>query len=228
MAWIDCLARGATLGRSLVTRGDFMARDSLPARLSHEPLRPAPAGRLTVPADAPSVLLNQPRSVSSTPSTYRLGRTRGGVRPVHFDPFFFPLDRIGAWNRLYGRSGFVQYQCMLPEAVSTAGITVLLERVAAAGRGSFLAVLKLLGSGGEGLLSFSMEGYTLALDFPMRPGTLALLDDLDEITVAEASIALAECQHFHNHVRPHQALDWKTPAEYLQTIKDCPSQSHIP
>ncbi len=182
VAWIDCLARGARLGRSLVSRGTFMACGSLPSRLVREPLCPAPVGRLTVPFDAPSVLLNRPRSVSSTPSTYRLGRTRGGVRPVHFDPFFFPLDRVGAWNRLYGRSGFVQYQCMLPEAVSTAGITVLLERVAAAGRGSFLAVLKLLGSGGERLLSFSMEGYTLALDFPMRPGTLALLDDLDEIT----------------------------------------------
>ena len=103
---------------------------------------------------------------------------------MHFDPFFFPLDRIGAWNRLYGRRGFVQYQCVLPRAESDAGIRTLLECVAAAGQGSFLAVLKLLGPAGDGLMSFPMEGYTLALDFPMRPRTPALLDALDEITHA--------------------------------------------
>ena len=182
VAWIDCLARGAKSGRSLVTRGEFMARGALPGRLAGDPLRPASAGRLTVPADAPPVLLN-PASVRLFNALhYRLGRMRGEARPIHFEPFFFPLDRIGEWNRLYGRRGFVQYQCVLPKAESPAGIAALLERVAATGRGSFLATLKLLGPGGEGLLSFPMEGYTLALDFPMRPDTLSLLDDLDALT----------------------------------------------
>ena len=180
VAWVDCLARGAKLGRSLVTRGAFMTRGALPAQLAREPLRPARTSRLTVPVDAPSVLLNRASIGLFNALYYRRGRS--GARPVHYETFFFPLDRLGAWNRLYGRRGFVQYQCVLPKAESPAGIGALLERSAAAGQGSFLAVLKLLGPGGEGLLSFPMEGYTLALDFPMRPGTLALLEALDEIT----------------------------------------------
>ena len=182
VAWIDCLARGAKLGRSLVERGAFMARGDLPARLARDPLRPAPAGRLAIPFDAPSGLLNR-ASIGGFNALYHWrGRAHGEPRPVHFDPFFFPLDRIEGWNRLYGRRGFVQYQCVLPKAESAAGLAALLARVAAAGQGSFLAVLKLLGPGGDGLLSFPMEGYTLALDFPMRKGTLALLDALDVIT----------------------------------------------
>ena len=183
VAWIDCLARGARLGRSLVSRGTFMACGSLPPRLVREPLCPAPVGRLTVPFDAPSVLLNRASIGLYNALYYRRGQVRGGAaRPIHFDPFFFPLDGIEAWNRLYGRRGFVQYQCVLPRAKSSAGIVALLERVAATGQGSFLAVLKLLGPAGEGMMSFPMEGYTLALDFPVRSGTAALLDGLDEIT----------------------------------------------
>ena len=182
VAWIDCLARGAKLGRSLVTRGAFMARGALPSQLAREPLRPARTSRLTIPVDAPSVLLNRASITLFNALYYRRGRMRSGARPVHFETFFFPLDRLGAWNRLYGRRGFVQYQCVLPKTESPAGIGALLERSAAAGQGSFLAVLKLLGPGGEGLLSFPMEGYTLALDFPMGPDTLALLEALDEIT----------------------------------------------
>ena len=184
VAWIDCLARGRALGRALLLRGWPLDRRSLPARLARAPLRPGPAGRLIVPLDAPPALLNRVSIRLFNELYYRLGRARGGARPVHFEPFFFPLDRIEAWNRLYGRNGFVQYQCVLPKRESPAGIAALLARVAAAGQGSFLAVLKLLGPGRGGLLSFPMEGYTLALDFPLRAGTLPLLDALDAITHA--------------------------------------------
>ena len=182
VAWIDCLARGAKLGRAVVTRGAFMERGALPPRLAIDPLRPATVGRLTVPADAPAALLNRALIGAFNALYYRAGRARGEARPVHFDSFFFPLDRIAAWNRLYGRRGFTQYQCVLPRAESPAGLAALLARTAAAGQGSFLAVLKLFGPGGDGLLSFPMEGYTLALDFPLRAGTQALLDELDAIT----------------------------------------------
>ena len=183
VAWIDCLARGARLGRAVMTRGAFMARGALPPRLASDPLRLAPAGNLRVPADAPSALLNRVSIGLFNEFCYRRarGRARAGARPVRFDRFFFPLDRIEAWNRLYGRRGFVQHQCVLPKGESAAGIAALLERVASSGRGSFLAVLKLFGPAGEGPMSFPMEGYTLALDFPLQGGTAALLDALDDI-----------------------------------------------
>ncbi len=184
VAWIDCLARGAGLGRSVMTRGAFMERSALPPRLASDPLRPAPGVKCRIPADAPSALLNRISVGLFNELCYRHGRARArfGARPVHFDRFFFPLDRIEAWNRLYGRRGFVQYQCVLPKDESAAGIAALLERAAASGQSSFLGVLKLFGPAGDGLMSFPMEGYTLALDFPLRAGTAALLDGLDEIT----------------------------------------------
>ena len=183
VAWIDCLARGGRLGRALVTQGEFLERGALAGPLAREPLRRAAAGdlRLTVPIAAPGAVLNRVSIGAFNELYYRLGGMRGGARAVHFDRFFFPLDGIGAWNRLYGRAGFVQYQCVLPKGEGAAGIAALLERAADAGRGSFLAVLKLLGAAGEGPMSFPMEGWTLALDFPMREGTLELLDDFDAI-----------------------------------------------
>ena len=184
VAWIDCLARGAKLGRSLVSRGGWLARGSLPSRLASNPLRPASPATLAVPIDAPSALLNRTSIRLFNALHYRRGRVRGGERPVHYGSFFFPLDRIEAWNRLYGRRGFVQYQCVLPKAESRRGVAALLECVAAAGSGPFLTVLKLFGRAGEGMMSFPLEGYTLALDFPMRSGTVALLRRLDTITHA--------------------------------------------
>ena len=183
VAWIDCLARGATLGRGLLTRGRFLDRGALPLPLAEQPMRPAPERRRRVPVDAPSALLNRFSIGLFNEFYHRSGRRRAsaGARPVHFDGFFFPLDRIEGWNRLYGRRGFVQYQCVLPGAESAAGVAALLERIAAAGRGSFLAVLKQFGPAGDGLMSFPMEGYTLALDFPLGAGALALLDELDDI-----------------------------------------------
>ena len=212
-AWVDCLARGAKLGRALLIRGEFMERGALPPRLASDPLRLPPAGKLTVPVDAPSVLLNRASISLFNELYYRRGRAQAKARPVHFDSFFFPLDRIEAWNRLYGRKGFVQYQCVLPKAESPTGIAALLERVTAAGQGSFLAVLKLFGPAGDGLMSFPLEGYTLALDFPMRRGTRALLDELDEIThrhggrVYFAKDACCAPERVHEGYPRHSAFD---------------------
>ena len=186
VAWIDCLAQGSRLGRSLLMRGGFMALNELPAELESDPLRLGPPGRLRVPVDAPSGMLNRLSAGAFNELYYQAGRARArcGRRPVHYERFFFHLDRIAAWNRLYGRAGFAQYQCVLPATESRAGMTALLEHCAGSGRGSFLAVLKLFGPAGKALMSFPMEGYTLALDFPMRRGTPELLDALDVITHA--------------------------------------------
>ena len=181
-AWVDGLARGAGLGRALVSRGAWLPRASLPGPLASRALRPAPPARAAVPAAAPSALLNRPAVRLFNALRYRRGRMRGGEHPVHYGPFLFPLDGIAAWNRLYGRRGFVQYQCVLPRAESPRGLTALLECAATAGQGPFLTVLKPFGPAGEGLMSFPMEGHTLAMDFPMRAGVRTLLDRLDGIT----------------------------------------------
>ena len=131
MAWLDCLARGAKLGRALLTRGAFMAHDELPSPWASDPLRLPPGGQLRVPVDAPSVLLNRVSVGLFNALYYRRGRARTGTRPGHFAPFFFPLDRLAAWNRLYGRKGFVQYQCVLPKAESASGLAALLTRLTA-------------------------------------------------------------------------------------------------
>lgn len=184
VAWIDCLARGAQRGRALLLRGDFMALAALPQRLAGDPLRRAPRTRLTVPFDAPSALVNRGSIGLYNAFRYRRERIFGAARPVHFDRFFFPLDGIGAWNRLYGQRGFVQYQCVLPRAESSPGLVALLQRVARGQAPCPLATLKLLGAQGDGMMSFPQEGHTLALDLPMRDGTPELLADLDAITHA--------------------------------------------
>lgn len=181
VAWVDCLATGRNTGRSVVSRGDFMARDELPTKLRGEPLRWRRRWVPTLPFDVPAALLNRSSVRFHNALHHRRHRVFGGLRPTHLAPFFFPLDGINAWNRIYGRRGFVQFQCVLPKAEGQAGVAQLLQKVADSGRGSFLAVLKLLGPQGDGLLSFPLEGYTLCLDFPMRPGTLDLLDALEEI-----------------------------------------------
>ena len=182
VAWIDCLAQGAKQGRSLLMRGRFMEPRALPARLAADPLRLATGRQLTVPVDAPSVLLNRHTIRVFNEWYYRRGVRLSRPHLVHFDRFFFPLDRLRSWNRLYGRRGFVQYQCVLPKGKSPIGLRALLDRISTARHASFLAVLKLFGPAGEGLLSFPMEGYTLTLDFPMHTGTPTLLVALDEIT----------------------------------------------
>ena len=181
VAWIDCLVRGTKQGRSLFMRGRFLERNALPPRLAPDPLRPTAARQLTIPVDAPSMLLNRLTIRVFNEWHYRRGAMLSRARFVPFDRFFFPLDRLQEWNRLYGRRGFVQHQCVLPKRESSTGIRAILDRISTVGQGSFLAVLKLFGPAGEGLLSFPMEGYTLTLDFPIRTDTPALLATLDEI-----------------------------------------------
>jgi decaprenylphospho-beta-D-ribofuranose 2-oxidase len=107
----------------------------------------------------------------------------GRERHLDLERFFYPLDSILDWNRLYGRAGFVQFQCVIPDAAARDALRTLLTRIAATGNASFLAVIKTLGSNGRGHLSFPMRGITLALDFPQRDGVVSLLDTLHDITI---------------------------------------------
>ena len=100
---------------------------------------------------------------------------------MHFDDFFYPLDAIENWNRIYGKPGFTQYQFILPIEVSYEGLEKILSKISASSKGSFLAVLKLYGKANENYLSFPMEGYSLALDFKIESDLFPLLDELDDI-----------------------------------------------
>jgi hypothetical protein len=113
---------------------------------------------------------------------YYYRRQHLGDHIVDYDRFFYPLDVLAHWNRMYGRRGFIQFQCVVPKAGGPAALKAILEKVAASGQGSFLAVLKLLGASSR-YLSFPMEGYTLALDFPLSERTLALQTELDRLVL---------------------------------------------
>jgi FAD/FMN-containing dehydrogenase len=179
VAWIDCLARGDALGRSLLFLGEHARAGELPAERRLAPLSIPKKHSRTVPVDVPGFAQNRWSIGAFNELYYRVARP--GTDILDYDRFFYPLDGILEWRRLYGRAGLVQYQCVLPLAASRVGLTLLLKRIADAGLGSFLGVLKLFGHQNSGMLSFPMEGYTLALDFPARAKTLALFPILDAI-----------------------------------------------
>ncbi len=182
VAWIDCLARGQKMGRSLVMFGEHATRADLPAERRDKPFS-IPARRAKrFPFDAPSFVLNPWSLALFNEAYYRNGRRRAGRSLLDWDAYFYPLDSIHDWNRLYGRKGFAQFQCVLPLVSSDLGMRVLLDTISKSGQGSFLAVLKRFGAEGGGL-SFPMEGYSLALDFPIHRNTIDLLKRLDSIVL---------------------------------------------
>ncbi len=174
VAWIDCLARGDKLGRSLLMLGEHSAEGEL---------RPGRDGRLAVPFELPSFTLNS-YSVRTFNWLYYHRVLRQSVQHrVHYDKFFYPLDGVRQWNRIYGRRGFTQYQFVLPKETGAAGMRQIIERIASSQRGSFLAVLKAFGKENENYLSFPREGLTLALDFKIDDALFMLLEELDQIVL---------------------------------------------
>ncbi|MEY8829340.1 FAD-dependent oxidoreductase [Sedimentitalea sp. XS_ASV28] len=181
VAWIDCLATGSDLGRSILMLGEHAGRGEVPD--GSRPFETPHRARRRVPLDAPSWALNRLSVRAFNALYYRQGARRAGLSIVDWDSYFYPLDAILEWNRIYGRPGFAQFQCVLPPERARAGLTALLQAISGAGKGSFLAVLKRLGPQ-ESAFSFPMDGYTLALDFPVNAAVLALLETLDGITLA--------------------------------------------
>lgn len=180
-AWIDCISTGGSLGRSVLHVGDFASRDALPANLRTEPLHAKEKTSPPIPFNLPNFALNSLSMRAFNIGYYAIHRDRNdSVTP--YDVFFFPLDSIHNWNRIYGKRGFVQYQCVWPLAESRAGLIETLEAISGSGRASFLAVLKKFGAQ-EGMLSFPMPGYTLALDFPVTDGLMEFLDRLDAMAL---------------------------------------------
>ena len=174
VAWVDCTAKGGKLGRGLLSRGNWQAAG---------PLVPHDEPGKAMPTDRVDGLLNPLTLKLFNTAYHSLGRMRSGRIVSHYEPFLYPLDSILHWNRLYGRKGFYQYQCVIPDAAGREPVRRLLEAIASSGEGSFLAVLKRFGERpSPGMLSFPQPGLTLALDFPNRGATtLDLLGRLDAI-----------------------------------------------
>ena len=174
VAWIDCLAQGDNLGRSLLMVGEH-AEDG--------PLTVADKNPLTMPVDAPSSLLN-PFSIKAFNALYYAKAQHGvSTRRRSFESYFYPLDQILQWNKLYGKAGFMQYQFVIPTSAGREGLRQILKTIAASGQGSFLAVLKTFGKQNANYLSFPIEGYTLALDFKVTESIFALMDQLDQLVL---------------------------------------------
>lgn len=174
VAWVDCLAQGEELGRGIVHAGNFAEEGAL-----EYVRRWGPA----VPSNTPSLMLNR-YSMSWFNNLYYWIYNRNADADIDsYDSFFFPLDSIKHWNRLYGRKGFLQYQFLIPTESAKQGMQTVLTKVAQAGKGSFLAVLKKFGEGNQNLLSFPGPGLTLTLDFKYEKSLFPLLDELDKIVM---------------------------------------------
>ncbi len=177
VGWIDAMARGPALGRGILELAEFAAAESPPAPL---PVR----RRRRVPFTFPGFVLSAPSVRLFNRHYFNRVPAAGRERVLPLDDFLYPLDAVRDWNLIYGQRGFRQFQCVLPEAEARDGMAELLEAIADSRQASFLAVLKRLGGGERGHLSFPRAGYTLALDFPERARTAALLERLEAIAMA--------------------------------------------
>ncbi|MCP4494040.1 MAG: FAD-binding oxidoreductase [Gammaproteobacteria bacterium] len=169
VAWLDCLAKGSSLGRGLLMVGEFSDDGYIDYQVKHKP---------GLPFNFPGFVLNS-WSIRAFNALY-YGRPIASRQKVDIETFFYPLDAIANWNRIYGQKGFVQYQFVLPRESSLEGLREILKTISDKGKGSFLAVLKLCGKQNQNLLSFPMEGFSLALDFKIEPGVFDLLNLLDQ------------------------------------------------
>ncbi len=185
-AWIDCLAKGASLGRSLIYLGEHASKADVEAMAPGTPPMPrSRTQRKKVPVDLPGFTLNHWSVAAFNELYFRKGAASAGkTRLTGIDPFFFPLDGILDWNRIYGRRGFLQHQSLVPAERAHDVFGEILSRIAKRGNASFLAVLKKFGASSKGLLSFPSPGFTLALDLSIDRGIFDFLDEIDRLVAA--------------------------------------------
>jgi FAD/FMN-containing dehydrogenase len=174
VAWVDCLATGRNMGRSILITGDHS--DAGPKKFKK-------SKSLSIPINLPSAGLNSLSLRLFNHLYHRLHSTKAETRPVHLESFFYPLDRIEHWNRIYGKNGLIQYQFVLPKAAGPEGIDLILRKVIESPFKPFLGTLKLLGKQNENYLSFPLEGYTLAFDFKVHPKLFSFLIELDRMVI---------------------------------------------
>lgn len=181
VAYIDPLATGDDLGRGVLTVGDHARLEDLPARLRRDPLHLSGNPLVAVPFELPSATLN-PASIRLVNVVIKSVLTNA-AKIAHYEKFFYPLDAIGHWNRGYGKSGFTQYQFVVPLTDGRRVMRGILDAIVRSGSLPFLNILKRMGKASGGHLSFPFEGYTFAIDFPIREGTPALTRRLDKMVL---------------------------------------------
>ena len=183
VAWLDVLAKGKKLGRSILYLGeDATQKDLRGTKYEKDPLKLHSSGKFFVPFYPPNFVMNNLTMKLFNIAYYHKTRKKRKTSIVHYDPYYYPLDGIHHWNRVYGKRGFVQYQFVLPPETGYEGLVKILEKISSRGFGSFLTVLKWFGDQ-EGLISFPKKGYTLAMDFSATPQLFPFLDELDEIVL---------------------------------------------
>lgn len=186
-AWLDCLSSGDRFGRGVIFRGRWAEPDEAPDRAPRRP------GALSVPITAPDWLLSRLTLRAFNAAWYARHRFSGGPAIVNPWKFFYPLDAVRDWQRLYGPRGFTQYQCVMPRSAGTEAVAELLRRFVAGGGVSFLSVVKDCGEQGDGILSFPRPGISVALDIPFSDRTQGLVDSLNEhVRAAGGRIYLAK------------------------------------
>ena len=182
VAWIDCLSKGNKLGRSLVMLGEHANISDLNYDMKSDPLKIKSKTKILIPFNFPSFILNSLTVKIFNSIYYALGKKKKNYKLVDYDTYFYPLDYLLDWNKIYGSKGLAQFQCVLPLKNAKLGIREMLDALSFSKSNSFLTVLKRFGKQ-ESCLSFPMEGYTLALDFPITKKNIDLMKKLDEITL---------------------------------------------
>jgi FAD/FMN-containing dehydrogenase len=221
VAWIDCLASGKQAGRGHFIVGNHAESGQL---------RLAPSHSLRIAIDPPFSLINRLSLALFNSAYYHRQRDKEVRRLVEYEPFFYPLDRLLQWNRLYGRAGFQQYQCVIPQQHGRDVIRAVIHEIAKSGTGSFLAVLKQCGNiVSPGLLSFPLPGVSLALDFPQREKLneqlFSILDDLVHeaggrlYPAKDAHMTATHFRQAYNHWEKIEALrDPKLLSKFWQRV----------
>lgn len=181
VAWIDCVKKGKDMGRSILMLGEHSTLNELNEKQKKNPLQVFDKALFTFPINLPSIALNKFTVGAFNALFYAKNFKREINNVIPYDPFFYPLDAIFDWNKMYGKAGFVQYQFVLPLS-SRKALVDIFSRIANKGYASFLAVLKAFGKQ-DTMIGFPMEGYTLALDIPIRTGLFEFLDELDEVVL---------------------------------------------
>ena len=232
VAWIDCLKSGRSLGRSILLFGEHATMvDIADTTSARDPLGIREKKRINIPFPLPDQTLNSFSIRTFNELFYRKQRCRIEHRLLDYDSYFYPLDFIGNWNRMYGKRGFTQYQLVLPRESSEKGLAEVLALVGKYKMGSFLAVLKLFGGASENVISFPMRGYTLTLDLPITPDLFQFLNILDGVVLEHGGrlyltkdVRMGEKMFFGSYQKAREFSDLKHRFDFLNKFQSLQSK----